>query len=234
MRQSRAIGAIHRNHRADDPRDGQPDWNVDEEQPVPRKLLGHESAHVGPDRRREHGDGAGDQDRARMQRFRKHLVSGSKDCRDHRAGEEPLQRAPHDQRHVVVRETAREARQREAQRGAGEQPARRERSREPAAQRDGDHLGDQVRRLNPAQLIERRVQRGRNARKCCRDDLDIEDRHEEANAHRGKAEPQSAIVVHKAHPKRFTLTATQVLGHRRSSEFLQQLPGDRDREHHER
>ena len=58
-----------------------------------------------------------------------------------------------------------------------------------AGQRDRDHLGDQIGGLHPAHLVGRDAERALDRRQRGRDDLDVEDRHEHADAHHGEARP---------------------------------------------
>ena len=86
----RAIGPVDVDHGGDDDRDRQADRDVDEKEPIPRELFRHEPAEERTHRRGQHGDAAGDEDRARVQRARKHFVPGSENRRDHRARAEAL------------------------------------------------------------------------------------------------------------------------------------------------
>src|SRR5262249_26084481 len=52
-----------------------------------------------------------------------------------------------------------------------------------------DNFCYQISRLHPAQLIECNPEPGLDFRKRARDNLDVEDRHEHANAHRGEPNP---------------------------------------------
>ena len=73
--------------------------------------------------------------------------------------------------------------------GDHEQPAQRQHARQPSCQRNCDDLGDQISGLNPAHRVRRNLQRLLDGRQRCRDDLDVEDRHEHAEAHQDEAEP---------------------------------------------
>src|ERR1035441_3619009 len=97
-----------------------------------------------------------------------------------------------------MRESAAEARKDEAELCTGEQLMRRERAREPAAERDRNNFSDEIRGLNPAQLVERRVQRGRDSRQRGGNDLNVQNRHEKPEAHRREAKPRAATRLFAA------------------------------------
>ena len=70
-----------------------------------------------------------------------------------------------------------------------EQPAHAEHAGQQSGQRNGDDLGDQVRGLDPAHLVGADIERGADVGQRGRDHLDVEDRHEHAEAHGAEAEP---------------------------------------------
>jgi hypothetical protein len=60
-----------------------------------------------------------------------------------------------------------------------------------AGQRDRDDLGREIGGLHPAQALERDQQRGLDLRQRAGDDLDVEHRHEHADAHRDETAPEA-------------------------------------------
>src|SRR6266567_834392 len=73
-----------------------------------------------------------------------------------------------------------------------EQPPQRQHARKPPGQRNGDDLGDQIRRLNPAHRISRYRQRILDRGQRGRDDLNVENRHEHADAHQDETKPRGS------------------------------------------
>ena len=76
--------------------------------------------------------------------------------------------------------------------------------REPASQRNGDDLSDQIGRLDPAHRLRRNRKSvlDRRQRRC--HDLNVEDRHEHTKAHQAKADPcpgrrEGQIGTHHRH-----------------------------------
>ena len=117
---------------------------------------------------------------------------------DQRAAGKALQHAEADQHRKAVAEGA-------ADRGHGkkadrryEQPSQGQDARQPSGQRNGDDFRDQIGGLDPADRIGRNRQRVLDRRQRCRDHLDVEDRHEHAEAHQDEAEPNGG-----AGPDRF-------------------------------
>ena len=86
------------------------------------------------------------------------------------------------------RQPAHQAREGEARGGAGEHDARAERARQKAGQRNGDHFGHQIRGLHPGDLVARCGKAGLDFRQRRRHHLDVEERHEHAEAHRQEGE----------------------------------------------
>jgi hypothetical protein len=70
-------------------------------------------------------------------------------------------------------------------------PARRQGAGDPAGQRDGDDLGREIGGLHPSEPVERDLQRRLDLGQRAGDDLDVEHRHEHADAHRDKPDPES-------------------------------------------
>ncbi len=64
------------------------------------------------------------------------------------------------------------------------------------------HLGDQIARLDPDHAVGIDAESGLDRRKGRDDDLDVEDRHEHAGAHRGEAGPDAEAGRPAAHPGR--------------------------------
>ena len=123
--------------------------DVDEEQPVPRHQVGDEAADRRADGRRQRGDQADDRADDMEFRARKHRIGGREHGRDHAGAEKSLERAPED--HLLDRrgKSAEEARNGEAGGGDRKQQPGAERARQESGQRDRDHLGDQIRGLDP-------------------------------------------------------------------------------------
>jgi hypothetical protein len=92
------------------------DRNVDEEEPIPRKLFGDETAEERPDRGRDHCRGARDEHRTVLQPFRKHFVADGEYGRRNQTSRESLDRSPNDQGHEVVGQRAAETGEREGER----------------------------------------------------------------------------------------------------------------------
>ncbi len=96
-----------------------------------------------------------------------------------------------DQRRKIEAERAADGGQRKEADRADKQPAQGQHARQPARQRDGDDFGDQIGRLNPAHRIARDLKRMLDRGQRGRDHLNVEDRHEHAEAHQDEAEPCS-------------------------------------------
>ena len=67
--------------------------------------------------------------------------------------------------------------------GCSEQPPRRENPRQPAGKRNHDDFGNQIRRLHPTDLILRGGQSPADVLQRRGNDLDVQQRHEHADAH---------------------------------------------------
>jgi hypothetical protein len=126
-----------------------PGQDVDEKQPVPRQPVGEIAPDGRADGRRQGGNQSDHRHDDRHARAWKHRIGGRKHGRNHAAADEALDGAPED--HLVhrARQSAHQARKREAGGGAGEHPAGTERARQKAGQRDRDDLRDQISRLHP-------------------------------------------------------------------------------------
>ena len=100
-----------------------------------------------------------------------------------------------------------------------EQPPDAENARQKPGQWDRDDLGNQISRLDPAHLIFRYAQRALDGRKRRHDHLGVEQRHEHADAHHGKAAPQrnasATIDNSKRHESSGMNTAAEMVGHLR-------------------
>ena len=68
-----------------------------------------------------------------------------------------------------------------------EQPSQRQDPRQQPGQRNGNDLGDQIRRLDPTHRIPRYREGILDRGQRSRDHLDVEDRHEHAEAHQDEA-----------------------------------------------
>ena len=134
--------------------------DVDEEQPVPRHPVGDDAADRRADGRRQRRDQADDRADDVEFRARKHRIGGGEHGRDHAGAQKSLDRAPQD--HLLDRggEAAQEARDGEAGGGDRKQQPGAERARQEAGQRNRDHLGDQIRGLDPRHLARARRQAG--------------------------------------------------------------------------
>lgn len=176
-------------HEAPDQCDhGDAGHDVDQEQPVPGEQLGQVAAERRPDGGGQRGDQADDHGGAGHLVTRKDHVGRGEHRRDHRTAQEALQRAQHDHGFQIGRHGAADAGQGEAGRRDGEQHARRQQPRQITAERDHDHLGDQIAGLHPADLIGRGRQSRLNLGQRRRHDLDIQNRHEHAQHHGEVAE----------------------------------------------
>ena len=72
--------------------------------------------------------------------------------------------------------------------GAHEEPPHAQDAHEKAGQRDRDHFGDQIGGLNPAHRFGSDADRVLDRGERRRHDLDVQDRHEHADAHRAEAD----------------------------------------------
>ncbi len=157
--------------------------HVDEEQPVPRQHLGQVAADGGANGRRQRRDKADDRRHHEHLAARKNRIGRCEHGGDHAGAEESLDGAP--ENHLLDRRShaAHQAGEGEPGRRDREQVAGAKRPRHEARQRDRDHLGDQVRRLHPGDLVRRGRQAGLDFRQRGRDDLDVQDRHEHPEHH---------------------------------------------------
>ena len=105
--------------------------------------------------------------------------------------EKPCRHAPGDQRCEAVARGAADRGKREERDATTNSQRIDQRARQKAGQRDRDDFRDQIGGLDPAHLVGSDVQRVLDRRQRGRDDLDVEDRHEHADAHHGKADPDS-------------------------------------------
>ena len=77
--------------------------------------------------------------------------------------------------------------------GDREHDAGAERARQEAGQRNGDHLGHQVGGLHPGDLVARGREAGLYLRERGGHDLDVEEGHEHAEAHRQEGDDARGI-----------------------------------------
>ncbi len=108
--------------------------------------------------------------------------------RDHRSAEKPLQGTEGDHALDVPCRAAQQAGQGEAHRRGAKQPAGGEHSGEPARQRNDDDFGDQVTGLHPGGFVGTGRESATNVTQRRRDDLDVQQRNEHADAHAGEGE----------------------------------------------
>ncbi len=157
--------------------------DIDEKQPVPRIGVGQIAADRRPDGRRQRRDQADDRRDEFLPRALEDQIGRGEHRRHHAAADKALDRPPHD--HAVDRGAgaAHDAGEREAGGRNRKQDAGAERARQKAGQRNRDHLGDQIGRLHPGNFIGRCRQAGLDVVERRRHDLDVEKRHEHAEAH---------------------------------------------------
>jgi hypothetical protein len=171
-------------------RDGDDDArsDIDEEQPMPRISVGQIAADRWTDGRRQCRDQTDHRGNELLPRALEDQIGRGKHRRHHAAADETLQRAPHDHAADRGARAAHDAGKRETARRYREQDPRADGARQKSRQRDGDDLGDQVGRLHPGNFIRRRRQAGLYLGQRRRHDLDVEERHEHAEAHGEKSE----------------------------------------------
>ena len=116
--------------------------------------------------------------------------NSGEDGRNQHAAEKALHHAGRDQDVEAAGKRASPACRNKTKRGACEQKAQRQGAGENAGEWNRDHLGHQIGRLNPAQLRKRNVKRRLDGRKRRGHDLDVQHRHEHAQAHGGEAQPE--------------------------------------------
>ena len=144
---------------------------------------------TGPSGRREHRDDAGKRRCDALQALGKEQEHRREHGRDQRPAGKALEHAPGDESAEARGAGASGRGEREHADGGDEQPAHRHDAGEEAGERDRDHLGDEIRGLDPAHLVRADRERRLDRRQRGRDDLDVEDRHEHAKAHHGEARP---------------------------------------------
>ncbi len=127
-----------------------------------------------------------------MQPLRKQREDRGEDRRDHGAAAEALDDSEEDEDGKAAARRAAGARQGEAGNRDEKEQAQREKLGQPAGQRDGDDLGDEIGGLDPAQPVERDDEPGLDVGQRAGDDLDVENGHEHAEAHGEVAEPGGA------------------------------------------
>ena len=163
--------------------------DVDQEQPVPGIGIGDPAADDRPDGRRQHRQRAAKRGRDVLAVRGEQQEHRGEHRRDQHAAAETLQHPPGDQHAERPAGRAADRRRDEDRQRDDEQPAHAEHAGQQPGQRNGDDLGDQVRGLDPAHLVGADIERGADVGQRGRDHLDIEDRHEHAEAHGAEAEP---------------------------------------------
>jgi hypothetical protein len=166
-----------------------PRHHVDQEQPVPGPGLGDPAAHDRPDSGREHRRHPGDRGRQPLRALRKQQEHRREYRRDQRPPEKALQDTPGDQAVETPACRATNRGQREQADRADKEPAHAEAAGQVASKRDGDNLGGEISGLDPTHRIGRDAERPADGGQRRGHDLDVEDRHEHAQAHGGKGEP---------------------------------------------
>ena len=129
------------------------DRDVDVEDPRPVDVVGDPAAQQRTHHRRDQGGDCPHRHRQPGQRFR---IAGQQQRlreRDHRPGDEALQRAERNQRRHVRRQAAQQRRHHEQDHAADEQPDLAEALRQPAGQRHGDRVGDREAGDHPGALV---------------------------------------------------------------------------------
>ena len=135
------------------------------------------------DGRRQRRDQADDRADDVEFRARKHRIGRGEHGRDHAGAQKSLERAPQDHLLDGGGKSAEEARDGEAGGGNRKQQPGAERARQESGQRDRDHFGDQIRGLHPRHFAGACRKPGLDFRQRCRDDLDVQDRHEHPEHH---------------------------------------------------
>ena len=163
--------------------------HVDEEQPMPGIGFGDPAADHGSGGRRQHR-----QTPAIVVAMVCSRNGNSRKTAENTAGisvppENPCTDAPQNQCRKAAAGGAGDRRKGKGRDRDDEQPTHGERSRQKAGERDGDDFRDQISGLHPAHLILGDVERVLDRRQRRGDHLHVEDRHEHADAHHGKADP---------------------------------------------
>ncbi len=151
--------------------------------------VGDIAADHRPQRRRHHGEDAGDRRRQHAAIRGKEGKARGEDRGNDGATAEALDHAEEKQQVEVRAERRPQAGQGEPADGEHKEPAQREQAREACRQRNRNDLGHEIGGLDPAQPIQGNAEGRLNIRQRAGDDLDVEDRHEHAEAHGEKADP---------------------------------------------
>ena len=155
--------------------------------------FGDPAADHRTDRGRQHRHDAGQRRGNRMQADRKQQEDGGENCRDQRAPGKTLQHTEADKRCKAAAERAADRGEGKKGDGGDKQPSQRQDARQPSGQWNRDDFGDQIRRLDPAHRIPRYRERVLDRGQRRRNHLDVEDRHEHAEAHQDEAEPRGGV-----------------------------------------
>ena len=169
--------------------------DVDQKKPGPGIMVRDPAPDDRSDRRRQHGHNAGYRAGDRMGTSGKQQKDAGEYRGDQRPSRKTLKDAEGDERREVTAGGAADRSQREYEDGDHEQPAQCQDPRQPARQGNRDDLGDQIGGLDPAHRVRRYSQRILDGRQRGRDHLDVEDRHEHAEAHQDKAEPGGNLCL---------------------------------------
>ena len=157
---------------------------------MPGRGLGDPAADDRPERRRQHRHDAGDGGGERLAAARKQEEDGGEDERDENAAGKALNDARRDQRGEIEAERAGDGGEREdAERGDEGRAVRPSVRMKRPVKRNGDDLGDEIGGLDPAHPVGADGERLLDDGKRRHHDLDVEDRHEHAEAHGGEAGP---------------------------------------------
>ena len=189
MTQQRHLGLVDVDQDPYGAGDGDAGHDIYEEQPMPGKGIGQITADRRAQRRREVQDQPDQHHDLRQLRHSEFRIDDGKHQRHHRAAAEPLQRAIDNHLAEAGCGGAQRARPGEAERRDHEQHAGRQQPRQSAGQRHHHDVGNQVGGLDPADLVGACRQPALDLRQRAGHDLDVHDRHEEADDHREDAKP---------------------------------------------
>ena len=163
--------------------------------------LGDVAADDGAQRGRQHGKGTCHGRGENAPSHGKQKEACGEHGRDHDTAAITLDRPKQNQRLELVAHGAAEAGSREASHGADEQAAQREQPGQGRRQGNGNDLGNQIGRLDPAQPIERNTEGCLDLGQRTGNDLDVQDRHEHAQTHGKEAQPSGkpATALRRRH-----------------------------------
>jgi hypothetical protein len=162
---------------------------VDQEQPMPGPAVGDVAADHRTQRRRQHREDAGHRRRQQAAVLGKEGEAGCEHRGDDGPAAEALHGATKEEDGVTRAQRRAQARGRESSDGQQEEAAQGKKTRESGGEGDRDDLGDEIGGLHPAQEVERNAEGRLYVRQRAGDDLDVEDRHEHAEAHGEEPRP---------------------------------------------